>query len=54
MELYLSIGLWALGLAGAALAIAWPLQMHPDPFAEPFGEMPRLPDQAEEAERLWS
>ncbi|WP_168204661.1 hypothetical protein [Tardiphaga sp. vice304] len=44
MAFYLSMGLCAMGLAAAALTIAWPLKLQPDPFAEPFGDVPHLGD----------
>jgi hypothetical protein len=50
MEYYLLMGLCLMGLVGVVLAIAWPLRLQPDPFAEPFGDVPALPDFADEAE----
>jgi hypothetical protein len=46
-----AIGIAAIGFTVAMMRGRLP---PPDPFASPFGDVPKLPDVADEAERIWS
>lgn len=55
-KIAMAYALVAAGIAAAAFTIALLRDRMPphDPHAVPFGDLPRLPDAAEEADRIWS
>jgi hypothetical protein len=42
-EWILAAAIAALGLAGVVATILWPFDRPRDPYAAPFGDLPRLP-----------
>lgn len=43
MQMGLLVFVCLMGITGVVAAIRWPIRHRRDPFAEPFGDVPRLP-----------